>query len=62
MYIYRLSHGCEEENNEKRKKIEIVQGTSKDLNISEVKDNLTFEKPEENKKENIIIPENQEEN
>ncbi len=52
----------EEENNEKRKKIEIVQGTSKDLNISEVKDNLTFEKPEENKKENIIIPENQEEN
>ena len=49
----------EEENNEKRKKIE---GTSKDLNISEVKDNLTFEKPEENKKENIIIPENQEEN
>ena len=52
----------EEENNEKRKKIEIIQGTSKDLNISEVKDNLTFEKPEENKKENIIIPENQEEN
>ena len=52
----------EEENNEKRKKIEIVQGTSKDLNISEVKDNLTFEKPEENKKENIIIPQNQEEN
>ena len=52
----------EEENNEKRKKIEIVQGTSKDLNISEVKDNLTFEKPEENKKGNIIIPENQEEN
>lgn len=49
----------EEHKDEKKKKIEIVQGNSKDLNISEVKDNLTFEKPEENKKENIIIPENQ---
>ncbi len=49
----------EEHEDEKKKKIEIVQGNSKDLNISEVKDNLTFEKPEENKKENIIIPENQ---
>ena len=49
----------EEENKEKKKKIEIVKGDSKDLNISEVKDSLNFEKPEENKKKNIIIPENQ---
>lgn len=49
-----------EENNEiKKKKIEIIQGNSKDLDISDVKDNLTFERPEENKKENIIVPENQ---
>lgn len=52
----------EEENKKERKKIEIVQGNGKDLNISEVRDNLSFEKPEENKKKNIIIPENQENN
>ena len=52
----------EEENKRERKKIEIVQGNGKDLNISEVRDNLSFEKPEENKKKNIIIPENQENN
>lgn len=51
----------EENDNEKKKKIEIVKGNSKDLNISKVKDSLNFEKPEENKKTNIIIPENQEE-
>ncbi len=49
----------EEQDNEKRKKIEIIQGNSKDLQISDVKDSLSFEKPDENKKENIIIPENQ---
>ncbi len=48
-----------EENNEQReKKIEIIQGSSKDLQISDVKDSLTFEKPEQQKKDNIIIPEN----
>ena len=50
-----------EENNvneRKPKKIEIVKGNSKDLNISNVKDSLIMEKPEENQKQNIIIPEN----
>lgn len=50
-----------EEKDEKKKnekKFKIVKGSSKDLQISDVKDNLTFEKPEENKKNNIIIPEN----
>ena len=50
-----------EENNEnerKPKKIEIVKGNSKDLNISNVRDSLIMEKPEENQKQNIIIPEN----
>ncbi len=50
----------EENNQEERKpkKIEIVKGNSKDLNISNVRDNLIMEKPEENQKQNIIIPEN----
>ena len=50
-----------EENNEnerKPKKIEIVKGNSKDLNISNVKDSLIIEKPEEKQNQNIIIPEN----
>lgn len=50
-----------EENNEnerKPKKIEIVKGNSKDLNISKVKDSLIIEKPEEKQSQNIIIPEN----
>lgn len=50
-----------EENNEnerKPKKIEIVKGNSKDLNISNVKDSLIIEKPEEKQSQNIIIPEN----
>lgn len=50
-----------EENNEnerKPKKIEIVKGNSKDLNISNVKDSLIIEKPEEKQIQNIIIPEN----
>lgn len=45
------------QNEEKKKRIEIVRGNSKDLNISNVKDNLIIEKPEENKKDNIVIPE-----
>ena len=49
----------EEKDNEKKpQKIEIVKGNSKDLNISKVKDNLVLESPEENIKQNIIIPEN----
>ena len=47
----------EEKDENKNKKIEIVKGTSKDLNISEVRDNLTFENHENNQKENIVIPE-----
>ena len=50
-----------EENNEnerKPKKIEIVKGNSKDLNISNVKDSLIIEKPEEKQNQTIIIPEN----
>lgn len=50
-----------EENNEnerKPKKIEIVKGNSKDLNISNIKDSLIIEKPEEKQNKNIIIPEN----
>ena len=47
-----------DEKKENEKKFKSVKGSSKDLQISDVKDNLTFEKPEENKKNNIIIPEN----
>lgn len=47
-----------DEKKENEKKFKIVKGSSKDLQISDVKDNLTFEKPEENKKNIIIIPEN----
>ena len=36
----------------KPKKIEIVKGNSKDLNISNVRDSLIMEKPEENQKQN----------
>ena len=46
------------ENERKPKKIEIVKGSSKDLNISNVKDSLIIEKPEEKQNHNIIIPEN----
>lgn len=50
-----------DENEEKKdQKIEIIEGDSKDLEISDVKDNLAFEiKPEQEKKQNIIIPKNQ---
>ena len=43
----------------KEKKIKIIQGDSKELNISSVKDNLNFEVDNsKEKKQNIIIPEN----
>lgn len=42
-------------------KIEIVKGNSKDLNISDVKDNLTFEVHDNKATKNgeIVVPENQ---
>ena len=48
-----------EMNDNKNKKIEIVKGKSKDLDISEVKDNLTFEVHDNkaNKNGEIVIPE-----
>ena len=51
----------EEKNDNPNKKIKIVKGHSKDLVISDVKDNLTFEVHENTTKQNgeIIIPENQ---
>ena len=50
----------EDENNEDNK-FEIVQGNSKDLNFSEVKDNLTIEEDHNNVKKNgdVIVPEEQ---
>ena len=47
--------------NKKKKQFKIVKGDHKNLKISDVKDNLTFE-IEDNKnikKEDIIIPESQ---
>lgn len=47
--------------NKKKKQLKIVKGDHKNLKISDVKDNLTFE-IEDNKnikKEDIIIPESQ---
>lgn len=44
-----------------KKKLEIVKGNSKDLNISKVQDSLAFE-AEENDEENkgkIVVPKNQ---
>ena len=42
------------------KKIEIVSGNGKDLNISPVYDHIDIEKPKEEKeKKNIIIPNDQ---
>ena len=65
--IFNIKGGVymEEKNENPKKKIEIVKGSSKDLNISEVRDNLAFENHEDNKKNNIVIPEtliNDEEN
>lgn len=50
------------ENEKKPKKIEIIKGNSKDLNISEVRDNLVIERPEETQKQTIVIPESIEHN
>lgn len=54
----------EEKESKKNNKIEIVKGNSKDLDISDVKDNLTFEVTENNtkKKGEIIIPKNHKNN
>ncbi len=54
----------EEKESKKSNKIEIVKGHSKDLEISEVKDNLTFEVSKNNttNKGNIIIPKNHKKN
>jgi len=42
---------------EEKKKIEVITGNGKDLDISPVYQHLEVEKPkEEKKKENIIIP------
>jgi len=42
---------------EKDKRIEVVSGDGKDLDISPVYEHLEVEKPrEDNKKKNIIIP------
>ena len=49
----------EEKNYNSDKKIEIVRGNSKELEISEVKDNLTFEVHKKNTDKEIVIPENQ---
>ena len=44
---------------EDKKKIEIVSGDGKDLNISPVYDHIDIEKPKEKKeKKKIIIPDN----
>ena len=43
---------------EEKKKIEVVSGDGKDLDISPVYEHLEVEKPrDDKKKENIIIPE-----
>jgi len=47
----------DENNEEVQKKIHIVSGDGKDLNISDVSEYIEVEKPKEEKKGNIIIPE-----
>ncbi len=43
----------------KSKKIKIVSGDGKDINISDIKEHLDIEKPEKKvEKEKIIIPNN----
>ena len=44
------------EENKEEKKIEIVSGDGKDLNISPVYEHLEIEKPKKEKKEDIVIP------
>ena len=52
----------EEKKNHDNKKIEIIKGISKDLKISDVKDNLTFEvhKNDATNNGDIVIPESKE--
>ena len=54
-----LSDLDEDTSNTEGKKLEIVKGNSKDLNISKVQDSLAFESEEnaEETKENIVVPE-----
>lgn len=42
---------------DEKKKIEVVTGNGKDLDISPVYQHLEVEKPKEEKKEHIVIPE-----
>lgn len=51
----------EKEEIKKSEKIKIIQGDSRNLNISDVRDNLTFEVHDNDatKKGEIIVPENQ---
>ena len=42
---------------EEKKNLEIVSGDGSDLEISPVTDYLEVEKPKQEKKENIVIPE-----
>lgn len=42
---------------EPSKKIEVINGMGEDLDISDVSEYLEIQKPKENKKENIVIPE-----
>lgn len=47
----------EENKKNEEKKITIIQGTGRDIQISDVKDNLTFEiHDNKDEKKNIIIP------
>ena len=54
----------DEQANNEEKRFEIVQGNTKDLNISEVKDNLTIEQHKNYVKKNgeVIVPEEQDPN
>lgn len=42
---------------DEKKKIEVVSGNGKNLDISPVSEYIEVEKPRDEKKENIIIPE-----
>ena len=47
-----------ENNDEEKKEIKVVNGDGTDLNISPVYDHIKFDiVPEDNKKKNIVIPE-----
>ena len=41
---------------DEKRKIEVVTGNGKDLDISPVYEHLEVEKPKEEKRDNIIIP------